>query len=89
MTRKPVCPIALLAAALVFAARPAGAADASSTVPGVGGGNNLTYGGAGILILDIDHGHTFVKRVPMPTSLPPSSNGRPVSPRHRDDPGRV
>jgi len=43
-----------------------------AALPGVGGGNNLKYGGAGILVFDIDHGHTFVKRMalggaPLPT----------------------
>jgi DNA-binding beta-propeller fold protein YncE len=54
-----------------------------AALPGVGGGNNLSYGGAGVLVFDIDHGHKFVKRVPMPTALPlpPSTNGRPVSPQ--------
>jgi DNA-binding beta-propeller fold protein YncE len=36
-----------------------------AALPGVGGGNNLKYGGAGILVFDIDHGHKFVKRVPL------------------------
>jgi DNA-binding beta-propeller fold protein YncE len=54
-----------------------------AALPGVGGGNNLSYGGAGVLVFDIDHGHRFVKRVAMPTALalPPSTNGRPVSPQ--------
>src|SRR3954467_6568380 len=54
-----------------------------AALPGVGGGNNMSYGGAGILVFDIDHGHKFVKRVAMPTSLPlpTSTNGRPVSPQ--------
>jgi DNA-binding beta-propeller fold protein YncE len=54
-----------------------------AALPGVGGGNNLAYGGAGVLVFDIDHGHKFVKRIAMPTSLPlpPSTNGRPVSPQ--------
>ena len=54
-----------------------------AALPGVGGGNNMSYGGAGILVFDIDHGHKFVKRIAMPTSLPlpPSTNGRPVSPQ--------
>src|SRR5437762_7517790 len=54
-----------------------------AALPGVGGGNNMSYGGAGILVFDIDHGHKFVKRVPMPTALPlpPSTNGRPVAPQ--------
>ncbi len=36
-----------------------------AALPGVGGGNNMSYGGAGILVFDIDHGHKFVKRVPL------------------------
>ncbi len=36
-----------------------------AALPGVGGGNNLKYGGAGILVFDIDRGHKFVKRVPL------------------------
>jgi len=28
-----------------------------AALPGVGGGNNLKYGGAGILDFDIDHDH--------------------------------
>jgi DNA-binding beta-propeller fold protein YncE len=54
-----------------------------AALPGVGGGNNTSYGGAGILVFDIDHGHKFVKRVAMPTALPlpPPTNDRPVSPQ--------
>jgi DNA-binding beta-propeller fold protein YncE len=54
-----------------------------AALPGVGGGNNISYGGAGILVFDIDHGHKFVKRVAMPTALPlpASTNGRPVAPQ--------
>ena len=37
-----------------------------AALPGVGGGNNMNYGGAGILVFDIDHGHTFVRRIPLP-----------------------
>src|SRR4051812_3141135 len=44
-----------------------------AAVPGVGGGNNLTYGGAGILVFDIDHGHRFVKRVPLQGEPPPAA----------------
>ncbi len=33
-----------------------------AALPGVGGGNNLSAGGAGILVFDVDHGHKFVKR---------------------------
>src|SRR5262245_14879132 len=36
-----------------------------AALPGVGGGNNMSYGGAGILVFDIDHGHKFVKRIPL------------------------
>jgi DNA-binding beta-propeller fold protein YncE len=36
-----------------------------AALPGVGGGNNLKYGGAGILVFDIDRAHKFVKRVPL------------------------
>ena len=36
-----------------------------AALPGVGGGNNVKYGGAGILVFDIDHTHKFVKRVPL------------------------
>ena len=44
-----------------------------AALPGVGGGNNLSYGGAGILVFDIDHGHKFVKRVPLQGAPPPPS----------------
>jgi DNA-binding beta-propeller fold protein YncE len=36
-----------------------------AALPGVGGGNNLKYGAAGILVFDIDRGHQFVKRIPL------------------------
>jgi DNA-binding beta-propeller fold protein YncE len=36
-----------------------------AALPGVGGGNNMNYGGAGIVVFDIDHGHKFVKRIPL------------------------
>jgi DNA-binding beta-propeller fold protein YncE len=39
-----------------------------AALPGVGGGNNMNYGGAGILVFDIDHGHKFVKRIPLQES---------------------
>jgi DNA-binding beta-propeller fold protein YncE len=42
-----------------------------AALPGVGGGNNLKYGGAGILVFDIDHGHKFVRRVPLQGASPP------------------
>jgi DNA-binding beta-propeller fold protein YncE len=41
-----------------------------AALPGVGGGNNLSYGGAGILVFDIDHGHRLVKRVPLQGAPP-------------------
>jgi DNA-binding beta-propeller fold protein YncE len=42
-----------------------------AALPGVGGGNNLKYGGAGILVFDIDHGHKLVKRIPLQGAPPP------------------
>ena len=42
-----------------------------AALPGVGGGNNLDYGGAGILVFDIAHGHAFVKRIPLQGAPPP------------------
>jgi DNA-binding beta-propeller fold protein YncE len=51
-----------------------------AALPGVGGGSNLNYGGAGILVFDIDHGHKFVKRVPLqgapPPPVDPAATGR-------------
>jgi DNA-binding beta-propeller fold protein YncE len=41
-----------------------------AALPGVGGGNNVKYGGAGILVFDIDHGHRFVKRIPLQGAPP-------------------
>src|SRR5262245_55493403 len=41
-----------------------------AALPGVGGGNNMAYGGAGILVFDIDHGHKFVKRVALQGAPP-------------------
>jgi DNA-binding beta-propeller fold protein YncE len=49
-----------------------------AALPGVGGGNNLKYGGAGILVFDIDRGHAFVKRVPL-QGQPPASIDRGVT----------
>src|SRR5437762_2670397 len=43
-----------------------------AALPGVGGGNNLSYGGAGILVFDIDHGHRFVRRIPLQGTAPPT-----------------
>ncbi len=51
-----------------------------AALPGVGGGNNLKYGGAGILVFDIDHGHKFVRRVPL-QGQPPESAGSPTAPQ--------
>ena len=45
-----------------------------AALPGVGGGNNLKYGGAGILVFDIDHGHKFVRRIPLQGA--PPADGR-------------
>lgn len=45
-----------------------------AALPGVGGGNNLKYGGAGILVFDIDHGHKFVRRIPLQGE--PPADGR-------------
>ena len=41
-----------------------------AALPGVGGGNNLKYGGAGILVFDIDNGHKLVRRVPLQGAAP-------------------
>jgi DNA-binding beta-propeller fold protein YncE len=41
-----------------------------AALPGVGGGNNMNYGGAGILVFDIDHAHKFVKRIPLQGVVP-------------------
>ena len=41
-----------------------------AALPGVGGGNNLKYGGAGILVFDIDRGHRFVRRIPLQGAAP-------------------
>jgi sugar lactone lactonase YvrE len=71
MTRR-----ALLAVVLAFAAvAPVRAADAPKdghrylyvVTPGIR--NLLEYGGAGILVFDIDNGHKFVKRITSPASL--------------------
>src|SRR5262245_28945640 len=75
--------VALLAAAAVLAP-PLGAQRTQrflyAALPGVGGGNNLKYGGAGILVFDIDRGHTFVRRIPLQGSpdppFVPNANGR-------------
>jgi len=42
-----------------------------AALPGVGGGNNIAFGGAGILVFDIDRGHKFVKRIPLQGAPPP------------------
>ena len=42
-----------------------------AALPGVGGGNNLKYGGAGVLVFDIDNGHRFVKRIGLQGAPPP------------------
>jgi len=70
--RLPTCLAALLAIATLM---PAARAQQKqrfiyAALPGVGGGNNLKYGGAGILVFDIDHAHKFVKRVPLQGAMP-------------------
>jgi DNA-binding beta-propeller fold protein YncE len=50
-----------------------------AALPGVGGGNNISYGGAGILVFDIDRGHKLVKRIPLqgvPPAPDPNAAGR-------------
>src|SRR5262245_55429807 len=46
-----------------------------AALPGVGGGNNMAHGGAGILVFDIDNGHKFVERVPLEGVAPPPGRG--------------
>jgi DNA-binding beta-propeller fold protein YncE len=49
-----------------------------AALPGVGGGNNMKYGGAGILVFDIDRGHRFVRRVALQGAPPAAdASGRP------------
>jgi DNA-binding beta-propeller fold protein YncE len=49
-----------------------------AALPGVGGGSNVKYGGAGILVFDINAGHKFVKRIPLQGGPPPlGRNGAP------------
>ena len=73
-----VRPYVVVVAAILCAAVIARRTQAQQTgrfiyaaLPGVGGGNNLSYGGAGILVFDIDHGHKFVKRVALQGVQPP------------------
>jgi DNA-binding beta-propeller fold protein YncE len=51
-----------------------------AALPGVGGGNNMSYGGAGILVFDIDRDHKFVRRIPLQGTpdppFVPNPNGR-------------
>jgi DNA-binding beta-propeller fold protein YncE len=50
-----------------------------AALPGVGGGNDLKYGGAGILVFDIDHQHAFVRRIPLQGEPAPTGpNGAPA-----------
>jgi DNA-binding beta-propeller fold protein YncE len=67
--------VAVLAAAIVSSHPHAQQAQRFlyAALPGVGGGNNLTYGGAGILVFDIDRGHKFVKRIPLQGAPPPDT----------------
>src|SRR5262249_10882320 len=55
-----------------------------AALPGVGGGNNMNYGGAGILVFDIDHGHKFVKRIPLQGAPPANPRQEAIKriPRH-------
>jgi DNA-binding beta-propeller fold protein YncE len=49
-----------------------------AALPGVGGGNDMKYGGAGILVFDIDHQHAFVRRIPLQGEPAPAGpNGAP------------
>jgi len=73
--------LASTCAAAIVAAAPSPPLRAQPTqryiyaaLPGVGGGNNLKYGGAGILVFDIDHGHRFVRRIPLQGA--PQEDGR-------------
>jgi DNA-binding beta-propeller fold protein YncE len=52
-----------------------------AALPGVGGGNNMSYGGAGILVFDIDHGHKFVRRIPLQGAPPPAPPANAASGR--------
>src|SRR5262245_23830548 len=54
-----------------------------AALPGVGGGSNMNYGGAGILVFDIDRGHAFVKRIPLQGAPPPAPVVDPVTGRGR------
>lgn len=65
--------LALLAAAAVVSGAAAQQRQRYlyAALPGVGGGNNLKFGGAGILVFDIEHGHKFVKRIPLQGAPPP------------------
>jgi DNA-binding beta-propeller fold protein YncE len=79
--RFTMCAAALLTVALL--PRPQAQARQRyiyAALPGVGGGNNMKYGGAGILVFDIDHGHKFVRRIPLQGTpdppFVPNPNGR-------------
>jgi DNA-binding beta-propeller fold protein YncE len=78
--------VAVLAAAIVSSHPQAQQAQRFlyAALPGVGGGNNLNYGGAGILVFDIDHGHKFVKRIPLQGTPPPDT---PAAAGGRGGPG--
>ena len=57
----------------LLVASPAGAAESRLlyvAAPGIR--NDLRYGGAGILVFDIDHEHRFVKRIETPHTPRPS-----------------
>ena len=80
--------LASIAAAMVIQA--AGAQQRQrflyAALPGVGGGNNLKYGGAGILVFDIDHGHKFVRRHSAAGRTADAATQRPARKRSKASP---
>jgi DNA-binding beta-propeller fold protein YncE len=77
MTRRLVLIVAVLVSAVALLSTRTGAQQMTgrflyAALPGVGGGNNPGYGGVGILVFDIDHGHKFVKRIPLQGEPPPA-----------------
>lgn len=64
--RRPLIVLAAVAASLAMVNRPATADDGQRflyvATPGIR--NYLEFGGHGLLVFDIDHGHRFVKRIP-------------------------
>src|SRR5689334_3934382 len=74
MTARRLSTLTLASVAAAMVIQAAGAQQRQrflyAALPGVGGGNNLKYGGAGILVFDIDHGHKFVRRIPLQGTMP-------------------